>query len=199
MTETILNIDTEAAIREVLKQLDGLPQQLKAPDVLAKAMNATASEIKRKLGQNVKKRYAITDTGVLKDRSQGGMYVKKASGSGLASELISKGPMLDVMEYMTRKNSGATAAMLKVLNSGTLTALEIGGRKAFETTFRSGHTAIVQRRGKERLPVKKLLAPAVPLDYGKTYAETETDYYTILQKHIQRQVEKVLDAQRTAA
>ena len=199
MTEQILQIDTEAAIQQVLKQLNSLPQQLKAPDVLARALNATASEMKRKLGQKTKKRYAITDTSVLKDKSQGGMYAKKASGSRLSAELLSKGPMLDVMEYMTRKNSGATAAMLKVLNSGTLTALEINGRKAFETTFKSGHTAIVQRRGKDRLPIKKLLAPAVPLDYGKTYSETEMDYYAILQKHIQRQVEKVLGAQRVAA
>ena len=84
---------------------------------------------------------------------------------------------------------------MKVLNESKLTALEVEGRKAFETTFRSGHTAIVQRRTEDRLPIKKLLAPAVPHLYGKSYEEAELDYYGILQKHIQQQVEKVL-AQR---
>ena len=97
------------------------------------------------------------------------------------------------MAYMTRRNEGATAAMLKVLNESSMTALEVDGRKAFEATFKSGHTAIVQRRGKERLPIKKLLAPAVPFLYGKSYEEAEMDYYAILQKHIQRQVDRMLE------
>ena len=100
---------------------------------------------------------------------------------------------------MTRKNTETTAAMLKVLNESAMTALEVDGRKAFETTFKSGHTAIVQRVGRARLPVKSLMAPAVPMAYGKTYEETTQDYYTILQKHIQREVERVLDGFGRAA
>lgn len=101
---TLLEIDVDQEIEKILKQLNSLPDQLKAPGVLAKALNMTA-----------------------------------------------------------------------------------------ETTFKSGHTAIVQRRGKGRLPVKKLLAPAVPFLYGKSYEEAEMDYYAILQKHIQRQVDRTLE------
>ena len=38
-----------------------------------------------------------------------------------------------------------------------------------------------------------------PMAYGKTYEETTQDYYTILQKHIQREVERVLDGFGRAA
>lgn len=191
----ILQIDVDGEIQKIVRQLNDLPTQLKAPTVLARAMNLTANEIKRKIGKQTRKRYAITDDRILKDKSRGAMYLEKATGADTAATLISRSGMLEVMAYTTRRNDSATAAMLKVLNESSLTALEVDGRKAFETTFRSGHTAIVQRRTEERLPIKKLLAPSVPHLYGKSYEEAELDYYGILQKHIQQQVEKVL-AQR---
>lgn len=194
--QAILTIDTDEELKKIIRQLNSLPNQLKAPDVLAKALNATANEMKRKVGKKTRKKYAITDDRILKEKSRGGMYLEKATGAAPIAKLISKGAMVDVMAYMTRKNDSATAAMLKVLNESSLTALEVAGRKAFVTTFNnpdgSKHTAIVQRRGEKRLPIKKLLAPAVPLIYGKSYQETEADYYAILQKHIQRQVNRVL-------
>lgn len=192
-TTTIVQIDVEGELQKIIAQLNSLPDQLKAPDVLARAINASANEMKRKMGQKVRKRYAVTDKRSLTDKSRGAMYLERANGATTSAALISKGAMQDVMAYMTRKNEGGTAAMLKVLNESSMTALEVDGRKAFETTFKSGHTAIVQRRGEDRLPVKKLLAPAVPFLYGKTYDEAELDYYTILQKHIQRQVDRVLE------
>ena len=189
----ILQIDTDAELQKIIRQLDSVPDQLKAPSVLAFALNATANEMRRKMGKKARKRYAVTDDRILTEKKRGGMFTEKASGQDLEARLISKGALVEAMAYMTRKNEGATAAMLKVLNESQLTALEVDGRKAFETTFDSGHTAIVQRRGKERLPVKKLLAPAVPFLYGKSYEEAEMDYYAILQKHIQRQVERTLE------
>ena len=191
--QNILQIDTDAELQKIIRQLDSIPDQLKAPSVLAAALNATANEMKRTMGKKARKRYAITDDRILKEKKRGGMFLERATGGTLEAGLLSKGTMVDVMAYMTRRNTKTTAAMLKVLNESQLTALEVDGRKAFETTFKSGHTAIVQRRGKERLPVKKLLAPAVPFLYGKSYEEAEMDYYAILQKHIQRQVERTLE------
>lgn len=188
----MFQIDVESELQKVISQFNSLPDMMESPDVLAKAINATASEVRRKLGIKVQKKYAVTDKQILKERSRGGMSLQKASGNIPEATLISKGGMLDVMAYMTHRNSGTTAAMLKVLNDRQMTALEVDGRKAFETTFKSGHTAIVQRRGHERLPVKKLLAPAVPFLYGKAYEESELDFYSILQKHIQRQVARAL-------
>lgn len=199
MSESVIQIDEQAEIQKIIRQLNTLPNQLKAPNVLANAINATANEMKRKIGQRTRKRYAINDKKILTDKKRGGMYLERAKGSTTSATLISRGGMVEVMAYMTRKNTETTAAMLKVLNESAMTALEVDGRKAFEATFQSGHTAIVQRVGRARLPVKSLMAPAVPMLYGKTYEEATQDYYSILQKHIQREVERVLDGFGRAA
>jgi hypothetical protein len=193
VSESVIQIDEQAEIQKIIRQLNTLPNQLKAPGVLASAINATANEMKRKIGQRTRKRYAISDKKILTDRKRGGMYLERAKGADTSATLISRGGMVEVMAYMTRRNTETTAAMLKVLNESAMTALEVDGRKAFEATFQSGHTAIVQRVGRARLPVKSLMAPAVPMLYGKTYEEATQDYYSILQKHIQREVERVLD------
>lgn len=199
MSESVIQIDEQAEIQKIIRQLNTLPNQLKAPGVLASAINATANEMKRKIGQRTRKRYAISDKKILTDRKRGGMYLERAKGADTSATLISRGGMVEVMAYMTRRNTETTAAMLKVLNESAMTALEVDGRKAFEATFQSGHTAIVQRVGRARLPVKSLMAPAVPMLYGKTYEEAAQDYYSILQKHIQREVERVLDGFGRAA
>lgn len=199
MSESVIQIDEQAEIQKIIRQLNTMPNQLKAPGVLASAINATANEMKRKIGQRTRKRYAISDKKILTDRKRGGMYLERAKGADTSATLISRGGMVEVMAYMTRRNTETTAAMLKVLNESAMTALEVDGRKAFEATFQSGHTAIVQRVGRARLPVKSLMAPAVPMLYGKTYEEATQDYYSILQKHIQREVERVLDGFGRAA
>lgn len=199
MNESVIQIDTQTEIEKIIRQLDTLPNRLKAPSVLAAAINAAANEMKRKIGQRTRKRYAISDKKILTDRKRGGMYLERAKGADTSATLISRGGMVEVMTYMTKRNTETTAAMLKVLNESAMTALEVDGRKAFEATFQSGHTAIVQRMGRARLPVKSLMAPAVPMLYGKAYEEATQDYYSILQKHIQREVERVLDGFGRAA
>jgi len=191
--QNILQIDTDVELQKIIRQLDSIPDQLKAPSVLASALNATANEMRRTMGKKARKRYAITDDRILKEKKRGGMFLERATGDTLEAGLLSKGAMVEAMAYMTRRNTDTTAAMLKVLNESQLTALEVGGRKAFETTFDSGHTAIVRRLGENRLPIYPLMSPAVPLLYGKSYEEAEMDYYAILQKHIQRQVERTLE------
>ena len=44
-TQTILQIDTQAEIEKIIRQLDTMPNKLKAPSVLASAINATANEL----------------------------------------------------------------------------------------------------------------------------------------------------------
>ena len=51
----------------------------------------------------------------------------------------------------------------------------------------------MRRLGKDRLPIYPLLSPAVPNLYGVIYENAEMDYYAILQKHIRRQVDRVLE------
>ena len=116
MSESVIQIDTQAGIEKIIRQLDTLPNRLKAPSVLAAAINAAANEMKRKIGQKARKRYAISDKKILTDKKRGGMYLERAKGADTSATLISRGGMVEVMAYMTRRNTETTAAMLKVLN-----------------------------------------------------------------------------------
>ena len=78
MSESVIQIDTQAEIEKIIRQLDTLPNRLKAPSVLAAAINAAANEMKRKIGQKARKRYAISDKKILTDKKRGGMYLERA-------------------------------------------------------------------------------------------------------------------------
>ncbi|MFQ9599431.1 MAG: hypothetical protein ACLRZ3_07285 [Flavonifractor plautii] len=87
MSESVIQIDEQAEIQKIIRQLNTLPNQLKAPGVLASAINATANEMKRKIGQRTRKRYAISDKKILTDRKQGGMYLERATGTSTEATL----------------------------------------------------------------------------------------------------------------
>ena len=188
--QSILQIDTDEELARVMRQLKTLPQQLGAPNVLKNALNSTARKVRRQIIKDSKGRYALKEKKALQSESK----ILSASASTLEAAVLAKGPMRDIMDFMTQPNTDTAAA--KVLNSGAMKPLEAGGLKAFITTFRSGHTAIVQRRGAERLPVKKLLSPAVPHMMGneEVRAEAEALAYETLQREIGKRIEQLTGA-----
>lgn len=187
-----MQIDTDEELARVMRQLKTLPQQLGAPNVLKNALNSTARKVRRQIIKDSKGRYALKEKKALQSESK----ILSASASTLEAAVLAKGPMRDIMDFMTQPNTDTAAAAAKVLNSGAMKPLEAGGLKAFITTFRSGHTAIVQRRGAERLPVKKLLSPAVPHMMGneEVRAEAEALAYETLQREIGKRIEQLTGA-----
>ena len=187
--QSILQIDTDEELARVMRQLKTLPQQLGAPNVLKNALNSTARKVRRQIIKDSKGRYALKEKKALQSESK----ILSASASTLEAAVLAKGPMRDIMDFMTQPNTDTAAAAAKVLNSGAMKPLEAGGLKAFITTFRSGHTAIVQRRG---LPVKKLLSPAVPHMMGneEVRAEAEALAYETLQREIGKRIEQLTGA-----
>ena len=187
--QSILQIDTDEELARVMRQLKTLPQQLGAPNVLKNALNSTARKVRRQIIKDSKGRYALKEKKALQSESK----ILSASASTLEAAVLAKGPMRDIMDFMTQPNTDTAAAAAKVLNSGAMKPLEAGGLKAFITTFRS---AIVQRRGAERLPVKKLLSPAVPHMMGneEVRAEAEALAYETLQREIGKRIEQLTGA-----
>jgi hypothetical protein len=145
---------------------------------------------------DAKEQYAIKDKKILKDESLGAPKILDSSVANLAATVSSRGPMQDIMAFMTSPNTATGAAAAQVLKSGSMKSLELGDIKAFVTKFKSGHTAIVQRRGKSRLPVKKLLSPAVPHMLGneEVRGKAEKLAYETLQEEIQKRIDKVTGA-----
>ena len=193
-TEAIIRIDVEGELQKILQQLNSLPDQIAAPNILKNALNATARKVRKQIVKDAKGQYAIKDTGILKDEKQGAPKVLTATAASMSAAVRSRGPMQDIMAFMTRPNTKTGAAAAKVLASGGMKPLEMGDLKAFVTKFASGHVAIVQRKGAERLPVKKLLSPAVPLMLGNETVRNQAEVlaYEILQGEIDKRIQKVL-------
>lgn len=194
-SETIMRIEIDHELKKIISQFNALPDMIAGPRILKNAINATARKARNQLVKGAKEEYAIKKTDVLKDKSQGAPQLYTASPYNQMTAIIkSRGHMQDIMTYSTRPNKGPQAAAAQILASGSMKPLEMGGLKAFVTKFASGHVAIVQRKGPERLPVKKLLSPAVPMTMGnETVREkAETLAYEMLQKEIDKRIQKVL-------
>ena len=193
-TEAMIRIDVEGELEKIIQRLNRLPDQIAAPNILKNAINSTARKVRKQLVKDAKGEYAVKNTKALKDESQGGPKVLTATTANMSAAIQSRGPMQDIMAFMTRPNTKTGAAAAKVLASGGMKPLEMGDLKAFVTKFASGHVAIVQRKGAERLPVKKLLSPAVPFMLGNetVRGQAEALAYETLQAEIDKRIAKVL-------
>lgn len=194
-TEAIIRIDVERELQKILQQMNSLPDQIAAPNILKNALNATARKVRKQIVKDAKGQYAIKNTGILKDEKQGAPKVLTATAASMSAAVRSRGPMQDIMAFMTRPNQGTGAAAAQVLASGSMKPLEVDGLKAFVTRFASDHVAIVQRKGADRLPIKKLLSPAVPHMLGNeaVRGRAEALAYETLQREIDKRIKKVLD------
>lgn len=201
MSKDVIEIDIESEIQKIIRQLDSVPNQIASPKLLKNALNSAARKVRKQMVQDVKGEYAVTKQKILRDKAQGAPQVLTASTSSLASAIKSRGPMQEIMTFKTRPNTPTTAPAAQVLASGSLKLLETNGRKAFTVTFTnkksdgsdSTHTAIVDRQGKARFPLKKLLSPSVPhmLNNEAVRGPAEDMTYELLQAEIQRRIEKI--------
>lgn len=189
---SFLQIDTDGEIDKMIRRLNDLRDKITAPVLLQKAVKTTARKVRTQLVKDTKERYALTDERALKERDRGAPQIKSATGATVSSTILSRGPMQDIMAFLTQPNTDTGAAAAQVLNESNAKELVKDDMKAFVTRFANGHTAIVQRRGAERLPVKKLLSPAVPHMMGNEAVRERAEKLAIqvLLKEIEKQINK---------
>ena len=107
--QSIVLIDTAVALARVMRQLKTLPQQLGAPNVLKNALNSTARKVRRQIIKDSKGRYALKEKKALQSESK----ILSASASTLEAAVLAKGPMRDIMAFMTRPTPAPPAAAAK--------------------------------------------------------------------------------------
>ena len=150
-TEALLEIDVDKELQKIIQRLNSLPDQIAAPNILKNAINSTARRVRKRIVKDVKGEYAIKNEKILTDESEGAPKVLTATAGSMSAAIRSRGPMQEIMAFMTRPNQGTGAAAAQVLASGSMKPLEVDGLKAFVTRFASDHVAIVQRKGADRL------------------------------------------------
>ena len=174
----MIHIDVEEELQKIIQQLNRLSDQIAAPQYPEKRTELYRPQGTQADGNGRQGRVCHQNTKALRDTAQGGPKVLTASSGSLSAAIRSRGPMQDIMSFMTRPNTKTGAARAKILSSGSLKLLEMDDLKAFVTRFASGHTAIVQRKGTSRLPVKKLLSPAVPHMLGSEAVRIQAEQLT---------------------
>lgn len=162
---SMLIVDLDAFTEEVDKLLGDLKDE--TPKVLRAALSTTARKVRKTVVSEAASRYAYQDSGAWANSNKGALKLKaKSKRDDFYTRLISSGPMNELLDFMVSPASYSPsnrpdAHKAKVLAAGALTALG-DAPKPFITKFKSGHIAVVQRKREKRLPVKKLLSPAVP-------------------------------------
>lgn len=181
-------------LAKVEKKLGSMKSE--AGNVLKKALNDTAKQARKQLAEEAQKTYVVKSGKFNKS-----MKIKNATAGNLKAVINSSGGVMELKDFKVSPAKYATglnrptAIKAKVLKSGGMKTLEKGGIKAFIGKFANGHVSVMQRRGNERLPVKKLLSPSIPKMIGsekRVYGIVQPDIGKNLQMNVQKHIAKVL-------
>ena len=212
-----IQVDTQGQMVAIGQRLERLA--FEAPNVLRLSLNAAARQVRKQLTQDVADTYTVEDS-VLKDSSKGAPRLQTAKPGKMEAVIRSRGPMLDLLEFMVRDSDQGVQA--KVLESGGLKFLERGGAPAFIGQFSNGHRAVLQRQvgqtytmagaqsriRKYGMPtdgkwpdltrVKKLLGPAVPSMMANVEVQDRgrTLLYQVLDQEIDKRISRMLKQQQ---
>lgn len=190
----VFTVDDNGLVKTIANQLGKYRD--KAPTVLKKALNATAKNARTMLAKQAQKVYVIQ-----RSRFNKAMSIKNATDKKLEALVKATGTSLELIDFEIDPKEPSTGAARpdittgKVLKSSGMKRLEVGGIKAFIAQFRNGHISIVQRRGAERFPVRKLLSPSIPKMIGNekaVYGEVEPEIAALLDKNICKFIDRTI-------
>lgn len=173
-----------------------------APRVLKIAINETARQTKTLLAKRARETYTIKSA-----KFKNAIKPTFATTSTLGAVLNVSGATQPLSYFETKNNTKKTAAKARGRKDKPLKEIIsiTTGNKSFTTSFSKGgknldvtnkkaHKAIMQREGKERLPIKQFYGPSDPQMIGskKVYGEIESQIEEKLKKNVERQVNRIL-------
>ena len=194
----VFTIDDNGMVQTIANQLGEYAD--KAPTVLKQALNATAKDVRSMLAEQAKEIYIVQ-----KSKFNKAMKIKNASARKLEALIVTAGAPLELIDFKTNpKKPSAGGGRPDVMTGqglvqSSMKRLEMGNLKAFVAKFKSGHVSIVQRKGPERLPVKKLLSPSIPKMIGnekQVYGEVEPKIAELLDANIRKYITRTLEVKK---
>ncbi len=119
----------------------------KIPEVLKGTINDTAKSAKKRMLQEVQKKYLVKSGGFNRT-----VKIEKATLRNLQAVVYSEGKPIPLYKFKIKKNRGAAAAQAQVLTSNGLKELTLKGGdvngkdlKAFVQKMKNGHYGVFQR------------------------------------------------------
>jgi hypothetical protein len=154
----------------------------KAPQVIAKALNSTAKDARRRLADKARETYTVKIGGFTNHVK----FKQRASAGNLDAILGVDGRPLTLNRFAMRQNY----THAKVLQAGSFKELR---NSAGALSFRRGGL-ILQRRTRERYPLKGLHGPSVPVMVGskRVYGILEPHINSDLQKNMSQAIAKLI-------
>lgn len=188
-----VQIDCEAELRRIEQQLGNFKKS--APNVLARAVNQTAQNARKKLALKAQETYAIKNGRFNKE-----MQIQRATTSRPAAVIRASGHAQELKDFKVSParydpHQKPNHIRSKVLTAGPLKPLMKGDIKSFIVKFRSGHVTVAQRTGTARLPVRVLYSLSIPTMLGserRVYGLVAPDIHTDLQANIDKQITRIL-------
>lgn len=183
MNNLRVTIDKEA----VEKRLKNMSSQ--APKVIARALNDTAKDARRRLADKARDTYTVKIGGFTNHVR----FTQRASAGLLDAILGVDGRSLTLNRYSTRQK-GAYAQVLKDGGFKELRS-QNSGALAFKGSGGSVSGLITQRKTRDRYPLRVLHGPSVPQMVGsekRVYGIVKPDIQKVLDKNISKEIERVL-------
>ena len=190
----MMEISVEVNHKEIEKALGALKS--KSPEILKRAVNATARQAQTALFHEAKKTY-VAKASIFKSKSRS-LKLKRANNTNLTAHLQSEGGPLALYGFKVKATDESTKA--KGLRASPLKNLKVGDRWAFVATMKSGHIGVFQRNTSSRLPIHEFFSVSIPQMIGneaEVYGKLEPDFEDMLYKNIEREIEKYLSRQRS--
>lgn len=176
------------------------------PNVIKRALNATARDAKTALADKARETYAVKSPRFKKAIKQ-----KNATASNLVATLKITGKATALSDFKYRRHSGGASARGKLYKDGSLKDLSLNDKlKAFVVKYHSGHTAVVRRdppgrytkgisdrrrTGGDTTKLKEFYSPSIPRMIGneaKVYGIVKPKIQESLKKYISKETNRIL-------
>ena len=175
------------------------------PNVIKKALNATARDAKTALADKARETYAVKSL-----RFKKAIRQKNATASNLVATLKITGKATALSDFKYRRHGGGASARGKLYKDGSLKDLSLNDKlKAFVVKYHSGHTAVVRRdppgrytkgiserrrTGGDTTKLKEFYSPSIPRMIGneaKVYGIVKPKIQESLKKHLSRETGRI--------
>lgn len=173
----------QGSIKYVERKLGELKK--KAPVVIARSLNKTATTARQKLATQTKSVYTY-DKSV---RSQ--MEIYRASSGNLTARIFSMGKPHNATSFSHSSSKKSGVKLAQLCGGGKNALIGSRGIMAWKDQSKGGAKGgILQREGKERYPIKFISGSSTPkmIENEKVYGVKEKEIGETLKKNIENQI-----------
>ena len=155
MSTSTIKLTADKAMERAKKLLSEVPGG--AEKALMRALNRAAQAGRTQADKSVRERYTLKQASILST-----LTTRKATRTHLEAEIVSRGPMLGLAAFKHTPQKDSTGAARKRVR---VAVKKDGGLKPLGQAF-VWQGKIMQRVGRSRLPVEKLVGPSIPSIIG---------------------------------